>query len=925
MRWAPIIGLILIGQVGLGAEKPVVDYSKALDELGKLGGLVEMKGAKWVAQSGEDGSAEDTGMPYEIERGIEGHGWKIPGQDELLAFGMMTARGAAAASQAQGESLAKADTEALVGLLTDPEQSHGMRLEYGSSEVVGRSLLFAVQLRAAGETALANELAGALFNLTVDKALVVDAAVTQLADAEFQRAGEKFFSDYNWGGYAGELKRLRGKYPRGWKDGPAVGLLIARLEQRAAGAAPPKPALPGLELKPAALDALQRLLSVPAKPELSDEQLAKRFEVDLEEIPAGQRAALLARMRSHLRDLGSESSEGLWLLEEADSEPGERSALDELKAMKMDGLLALAAVATDETLVPIPKSTNDSYSSDESDDPQERYMALRRPQSRGELAVELLKAALPGDYDEADAEELRDAAIAFWRKHHKSGPIALATAYLTEGQGYQVQLAASYLAESEDPAAHAAFEKAVLAADNVTIFLNDVNRYLSARGPAAAEFFRAFAKMVRETTAGADATDEYEARQAQQMEQMLVAMGVKVGSVSLPELIDAALKAPAAGEGPENGSMSPILGLTNALGNVPTGECLKTFAAKMGAATPQQLMEIHYLLINKVADFNDEEGSQAEPLAKEILELWRPMTTDQRKLPEGNLTERLQSLGCETLGDSASIVVELAAFPAGLRSLQQINAVSGSPAAAMAILRGRVEALVSGKEPAPWPAAANVSAQRTKELESELGGLKAAEIGGYVARLKLDEQLALAEIMANYDEDHPAPAGVQEIRKQVTSTATQFDWLPNDPELLQKAGIGIGFVVSAESIEGLIAKLAGEAKQFSKVALVFKPAPLGLGSVANAARLDDPKSPGFQRLGIGELAAESANNPDAEALVALQVMQFPIVWLVRNGKPEPTPQAERLMKQLKRPDAPLSEQPFLLQVLTREDAEKLNQ
>jgi len=948
MRWTLVITMLIGGLPLFAQEAPSeVDFGKGLEQLGRLAGLPEMRGAKWI-KAGRSGEAN---MDYELRQlrgGMKGSGWEIAGKPGLLAFGQCTMPAAAAEGAAAGgtakpepaashESHAKADAATLSKALRDPEISRNYinQMKYGVTSFPGRCLIFAVQLHAAGETAAANDLAAAIFALTPVKSVMIDAAISEIANDEYTRATAKFFDGYNWQAYRDELKVLAGKFPRGWRDGPGVDLLISAVDKRVAGAAVGQPVLAGIELKPAAVDALKRLLAAPDKQGLSDAELLKKLGVDESEFPASQRAAYLAMLRDEAGE-GFSRGSASWLLTE---EPADGTdPIQQLKALRMDGLIALAAVATDETLTPRGNRANGRSSrySDEAPSAESLYLALNRPQTRGELAMQLLAQVVPAgkDREPIDNEQMRDEAVEFWKEFRAKSPVELGGHYLAEGNSQQIQMAAEFLAASEDPAAHARFEEAVLAGDPAS-FLSEVDLYLTKRGPAAADFFKAFSKAISEAQQGDESSDnDYLFSQAGGVGKYLLALSMKVGAVSLSEMVEAALKSapanPDEDEEPEEGSSS-ISKLRTAIASVPMAECLKTFGAASSKATPNQLVDIHYLLLTRAVGSYErapETDDSKATLPAETLDLWRPLVANTTAFPEAHEnTSMLESVGCKTLGDSAALVLELAEHPDSWRKLMELHQVVDSPADAFKVVHLRVQAALAGKAPPAWPSAASVSAERSAQIKSQIDKLPAAEIPPFAASLSLDERLALADILAQYDdEQNPPPPGLLELRSTVTSTAPRISWFPTDAELLQKSGVATGFVASPENIEKLLTHLASDTKQFSTVVLLFMPAPLHLGWVANAGRIDVSHAAASRQLDVEDVAEECMKQ-DAEAVIALNVEGVSGLWVVRKGKTEPLKTGESIMSSLKEIAAgkALELPPFSILVLSRLDAEKITQ
>jgi len=857
MRWTLII-LILVGGHPLFGQEAAseVDFGKGLEELGRLGGLPEMRGAKWIKPRS---ASDQNDGPYELsELGMKGNGWEFMGEPELLLFGrcelpVREADEAPADPEEEPaepaakpgpaviqESFAKEDAAKLSAALRNPERAkqYASRLQYGDGSFIGRCLVFAVQLNAAGEKAAANELAAALFALTPQKSAVIDAAIGQFAGDAYEQTTARFFEDYNWQAYLDDLKKLLVKFPRGWAEGSGVALLVPAVERRASGAAVAKPALAGIELKPAALDALQRLLAAPEKQEISDEELAERFGASWEDVPASQRRRFLAMMRSQMgRRSGYESSHGseLWLLAEASKEASD--PVTQLKGMGMDGLIALAAVATDETLIPQPGGATIGHGSRFSDSPTPEaiYSSLNRPRSRGELARELLAQVVPMGETRGlpDAEQVRHAAIAFWNGFRTKPALALGAHFLVEGNSQQIQQAAAYLAASADPAAHAVFEKAVMEGETAA-FLSEVDLYLSKRGPAAAGFFKEFAQALRERSGPSDGSQvSYEVREAGGIDKYLRGMGLKVGAFSLTEIIEEALK-PVAQDLPDESdpfihqrgmnSRSEISKLGMTLANVPMAECLQAFGAAAPKATPAQLADICELLLTRAirGTGQAERKAPAEPLPAEVLELWRPLLANKSPIPDSQgLSESI--LANESFGDLAAMVLEAAAFPGSWHSFSRICSLSESPAEGTKFLRERVEAWMAGKDPPAWPEAESVSAERKNEIAAKLGSLPAAEIAPFAAALSMTERLALTRILGEYDAGNPPPAGLRELQTMVTSVVGQNTWLKADAPLLQKASVAKGWVISEENIEKLINHAASDLKGFNDLAASASP------------------------------------------------------------------------------------------------------
>ncbi len=596
MRAAFLLSSLLLTTPALLGEEEKVDFSEGLKRIAALG-LPDMKGAEWVnfsdpneqrfvssyelremnfklsgntwklktepptyldfgtselidpPKEGEDGEAdESSAKPSFLEKMLKNHKEKNPEEEKAPKPEAPEDKVSLAAKDAAkiAPALAKAD------VVEDLNNS----IEWGYSNTHGRLMLFAAQLHAAGETESANKLASALFLAASNDSALIDGAISHLADTEYHKIASLFFKNHDWKAYQQSLTALLEKFPRGWGNGPAVAMLVSNLDKRSA--APPKPSIPGIQIKPEALALLDKLLENSSN-NISDEELAKSLGVDLTEFPAQHRARILASLRAEGGNFRSENQE-LWLLKTPESPaPGANaSATEKLQAMGMDGLIALAAVASDETLVPVPNSSNQShfYGGNESavEALQNRYKNLHRPASRGEIASAILAAVIPSSSsdpysrsEQPDPAELAATAIEFWKSNKDKSPVQIATLYITEGNEYQRPAACSFLATSKDPAAHAAFEKTVLASDNPISLIAQVEQYIGTRKTAAKTFANAYIKLLKENP-----PDErelmrsnagYQIRQAGGLDSYLKRLSLKVGDVSLDKMIADALKA----------------------------------------------------------------------------------------------------------------------------------------------------------------------------------------------------------------------------------------------------------------------------------------------------------------------------------------------------------------------------------------------
>src|SRR5690606_7834312 len=155
-------------------------------------------------------------------------------------------------------------------------------------------------------------------------------------------------------------------------------------------------------------------------------------------------------------------------------------------------------------------------------------------------------------------------------------------------------------------------------------------------------------------------------------------------------------------------------------------------------------------------------GSKPEPvtLPPEVIESWRPLVAKSETLPEKHeFSGWVAGYGGTTLGDAAALVIETAAHPASGENYTPFAQICEVPETTASFVRKRVEAWMSGKEPPAWPGAEKVEAARREEILAKLGNLSAAGLPAFIKTLNLDERFALAEVVAGFDDDTPAPDG----------------------------------------------------------------------------------------------------------------------------------------------------------------------
>ena len=971
-----IVPALLLFSPFVLAEEPAVDFTGGLARLAELG-LPEMKGALWVEQPGDSERTFTASYEFqEIGIKMSGNAWELATQEpSYVEFGSATTietpaeeKGDADPEDAGGEpgllekmlsnyqkknpepekppsapepkSFAARDAGKIAAALAKPSVAEEIdgSMRWGNSALPGRILLFAAQLHASGDPVSANLLASALFKAVNSDEALIDQAVGHLADTAYQQIAAGFFEDYDWDAYLASSRVLLGKYPRGWANAPAVALLVSSLEKRNNVTA--KPSLPGIELNPKALSLIDRLMEKP-EGEPTDEQLAQARGIDISDYPANRRAQIVAMLRAEGMAISYEGT-GLWLLPE-EGEEADDSPLAQLQAMGMDGFLALASVATDETLVPVRKSSAGSnhYSSNESpgENIRKRYRNLNRPATRAEIAAGLLTGVVPMPEDqygrnETDPAALAEAAVDFWKANRTKSPDELAVIYMKEGSRSQSSQAATWLSSSKDPAAIAAFEAAVLASDEPLNFIADVDRYLSRRKAAAKPFADAYISLLRENPPDEQqlqrSTVGYQIREAGGLENYIRKLSLSVGDVSLGKLIVNALKeeptAPADGE---DEAKSPVMALGAAIRGIELDKCLIAFGKAASIATPEQWMEIHLLLRNRIyyelQSSEKPEGEGFPPLPDDVIALWKPLANRAETLPEkGNFPDYVRIYGGTSTGDASALILELAADPKLVYSLNSFAQIEGSAAAVIAFVRERATARAEGSTPEPWPDAENVGEERAAKILAKLETLKADEIIPYATSLTRDERLSLMQTLASYDDSNPAPAGLLELR-QIIVTADPIFAKDHDAAASAKLGIAVGDKITAELLTRISDGFLKDAASESTTMVVFFPAAMNLGSNVLVTTVKDLDRMRARNAGLSYMVYQFRQFEGKDALSTINIGNLADVRALEDGKPV-TLESEgsaldALEKSLEGKAAVLL--PIRISILTREDAEKI--
>lgn len=260
------------------------------------------------------------------------------------------------------------DTRAVLSFLNDMHDESASSGVYLGSDTRAALFLFAMHLFQRGDTNNASRIVTELFRHVQDRRVVILEALNRLADTQYGQVYRDFQASHDWTAYRSGITNLMTRYPRGWKERPALELLVERINQRLSGT--PQAPITTNELSQADLELATRFLnlrSVQAKPEY-------------------------------------ESAEAIWLLPTTwtNRYPVADNADLAARARGVAGLPFLVALANDGALTEADAEpfrsrnyTRRTPDSDAEDKALAWFNCIPRPATRGEAALAILADILP--------------------------------------------------------------------------------------------------------------------------------------------------------------------------------------------------------------------------------------------------------------------------------------------------------------------------------------------------------------------------------------------------------------------------------------------------------------------------------------------------------------------------------------------------
>lgn len=634
------------------------------------------------------------------------------------------------------------DKLAAAGRAFDPDQ---WEYDTGAATQAGALVVLASQLHRAGHQQDGNRLAGKVLGLVPDPVAVIDSVVDTIANRQYDALVETFFEKRDWKAYHEGLEALSEKFPRGWKARLGVAILLPEVEKQARGLIARPEDWPEVNFKPEAVALLDQLL-----------KQEETIVVDPREcwlLPSGEveadRRELLATYGSYTGD--AETQE--WL--------------KELCAMGMDGFIALANVAADETMIPTRMQSDpygdssfygmDYMGSGESleDQAKREYESLKRPCSRGEIARSILIATLPEGLDDFGSKappELREVAHRWWLEHRDDSPSELARHLMELGGEEQRHLAVKVLIKSGDDGDAKLVENFLLGADSLVENTAVVKAYLKARRGKASAFFKVYSEGLRDEIGVEPNRVPWQIQQAGGTDAVLRQLSVLVNDMRPAQLV-AEIKA---------GTIKLEAGLPM-LRVAVEGEQGKHLPELISLARAQAevagRLAILEALVEWMGEDYEDDADLLPPTIEQSKEHWEFFLSDTQKHAGVRQLE-----GTPSAAAYAAWAMELIYFPQHQDTVNDLYSVMPSDQVWEFITKRAAEVLELGAE-AAFPDPERVSDSRRQQIRAEIAKLGAAEILAYREECSLEEKLAWSEVIAGFGEE--MPQGIEALSKMV--------------------------------------------------------------------------------------------------------------------------------------------------------------
>ncbi|HEX7262175.1 MAG TPA: hypothetical protein VF258_10205, partial [Luteolibacter sp.] len=574
-------------------------------------------------------------------------------------------------------------------------------------------------------------------------------------------------------------------------------------------------------------------------------------------------------------------------------------------------------------------SSNSSYSyRNDRESAAERalkaYQSMDRPQTRGELACNLLTSTLPGMTEtESTPQMIADAAVEFWKANRGKSKLDLLLVFLAEGNAREKQIASTALAKMPDEAARLAFEKHVLESEELTSLLDSVATYLKLRKAAAKDFFTRFSAALKAQLDGVDldrTSGGYAIRQAGGVDKYLKKLSLLVGGESPRKLLIELAKA-------QKPDKQQIASLAATIAESSPDTFVPLYLEAAALANHLETRAAFLTALSRHAyNFrsNNEENLKETPVPATQLPHWTTLLEDNRPTSDG---ERIQSTAAEALER-----IHCSVSQEQVMGIYQVD-----PSACDELLLARARARVTGKAPTPLPAADKVPSARLDEILRQLAAAKPETVNDLAQAWTLDEKLAYQKWRNDPEHIAKIPASVLAARKLLATPPSAFEGQsvnPKSTEILQSLDLKLGTKIDADRLVALVGKLATESKAQSGLCIRLSCNSLNTGMIADAdsAFAGSPGNSGQMMMYYLSDAESSLTNSEGDARVVIQ-------WFNSNGRgrnnamwkfagtavtPPETEPLEKFKETVGSLDQPTAQQlSLLITILHRDDLQKL--
>ena len=478
-------GLFLVPAHSQATSKRNVEYGKAVSELIKLG-FPDVKGARYVKLKdqnleyvqGSFSSVDRTKRPS-----LSGNGFYISNEDKSKPERFITLNGVELVylkkrgnpSNSQGANyyggasvnvsgkMKAADLKKDIGAIQEwaLKQTLDSSFSYNGTEYYSMAFGFANLAYQSGMKNEANKLIKTLFLNHENPEKIIDKLISNLAKNEYKKVYAEFNTKQDWANYHAGLLRIQEKYPRGWDNHPGLAILIPLVKKR-------------VDKEPVAIPTIE----------------GHTFSDEIKDL-IGKTAEVPKKARNEYY-----GDSNLFLIDKV-AKNNKAPAMRQLTQYGMDGFIALVALIGDDTLV--VGNQNNNYSSysysrsydDEGKSAEDAYSALTKPQTRGQMAEQIVRGTLPHNYQElseVQGDQLKTLAIQWWKKHKNDEQFALIKHYLEHGNQSHTSTLSRNLINQNTKESRELLEHSILNSERPENLSELVKTYVKKRRVRAKDF-----------------------------------------------------------------------------------------------------------------------------------------------------------------------------------------------------------------------------------------------------------------------------------------------------------------------------------------------------------------------------------------------------------------------------------------------------